>query len=497
MRSIRKLARVSTRQRKWEKKMDDAEPESTSVSNPVSSQSHHVDSSSLSSRPTDLISVKSVIQSIETSQTITDIPSTSIDSKMISEVESKPPQSETDVSLTEVSQLTSTMDTDQSAITVSAMTTKPTSASQAHLDENNHRTLNLVTTNYPDNLATTVATNSPVNVSVTNFDGAAVNRQPMAMMMNAADIEAMSNEAVLEALREMATQSMTTAAQKSAQEEVFASIQKSIEAHHEEGEVVEVMPELDIKAVDLKVEREIQVHNDQPALDAAEVPTKTIALEIKTADVVFEVEQVDAVPPPVTDLPLEFPGMEHMANATYTADGQFDMSRLGRTATIHSRKPLVDGEANMAAADDDHGDEEKTGTMKSKKGTLKSKKGTLKQETEPPKDIYKHPGCFVTLLRLFFSTVNLIVFILALIGIGFGLYGQIQFRLKSKVHLDFDTDPTFIILICSLVIIVAAFNGLLGLFRGNGIMLKLFCIILTLLFLCVFVGGIAFFIIYG
>lgn len=150
----------------------------------------------------------------------------------------------------------------------------------------------------------------------------------------------------------------------------------------------------------------------------------------------------------------------------------------------------------MAAADDDHGEEEKTGTMKSKKGTLKSKKGTLKQETEPPKDIYKHPGCFVTLLRLFFSTVNLIVFILALIGIGFGLYGQIQFRLKSKVHLDFDTDPTFIILICSLVIIVAAFNGLLGLFRGNGIMLKLFCIILTLLFLCVFVGGIAFFIIY-
>ena len=475
--------------------MDDADLESTSVSNPVSSQSLNVDSSSLSSRPTDLVSVKSVIQSIETSQTITDIPTTLIDSKMISEIDSKASQSETDVSLTEISQLTSTLDTDQSAITVSAMPTKPTSASQAHLDENNHRTLDLVTTNYSDNLATTVATNSPVNVSVTNFDGAAVNRQPMAMMMNSADIEAMSNEAVLEALREMATQSMTAAAHKSAQEEVFASIQKSIEAHHEEGEVVEVMPELDIKAVDLKVEREIQVHNDQPALDAAHVPTTTIALEIKTADVVFEVEQVDAVPPPVTDLPLEFPGMEHMANATYTADGQFDMSRLGRTATIHSRKPLVDGEVTVAAADDD--EEEKTGTMKSKKGTLKSKKGTLKQETEPPKDIYKHPGCFVTLIRLLFGTLNLVVFILALIGIGFGLYGQIQFRLKSKVHLDFDTDPTFIILICSLVIIVAAFNGLLGLFRGNGIMLKLFCIILTLLFLCVFVGGIAFFIIYG
>ena len=137
---------------------------------------------------------------------------------------------------------------------------------------------------------------------MTNFDGQAVNRQPMAMMMNAADIEAMSNEAVLEALREMATQSMTTAAQKSAEEEVFASIQKSIE-NTEPNPDDEVFPDIDIKPVDLKVEREIQVHNDQPALDAQTVPTKTIALEIKTADVVFEVEQADAVPLPVTDLP--------------------------------------------------------------------------------------------------------------------------------------------------------------------------------------------------
>ena len=139
------------------------------------------------------------------------------------------------------------------------------------------------------------------------------------------------------------------------------------------------------------------------------------------------------------------------------------------------------------------------------------------------KDIYKHPGCFVSFLRLLFSIINLAIFVIALVGIGFGLYGQIQFRLKSKVHLDFDTDPTFIILICSLVIgkgsqiytyfyeqgdfyleknqpqskVVAAFNGLLGLFRGNSIMLKLFCGILTLLFLFVFIGGIAFFIIYG
>ena len=243
-------------------------------------------------------------------------------------------------------------------------------------------------------MATPVVTQtSPVNigeVSVTNFDGNAVNRTPMAMMMNAADIEAMSNEAVLEALREMATQSMTTAAQKSAQEEVFASIQKSIEAHHEEGEVVEVMPELDVKPVELKIEREIQVHNDQPALDAQQVPTKTIALEIKTADVVFEVEQADAPPPPVTDLPNEFPGMEGVSSQHFTADGQFDMSRLGRTATIHSRKPLVDGEKST-----DNGDE-KEATLKSKKGSLKSKKGTLKADAEPPK-----VGCQQFSLKLF------------------------------------------------------------------------------------------------
>ena len=46
--------------------------------------------------------------------------------------------------------------------------------------------------------------------------------------MNAHDIESMSNEAVLEALREMATQSMQQAADKSAAEEVFASMQKTI-----------------------------------------------------------------------------------------------------------------------------------------------------------------------------------------------------------------------------------------------------------------------------
>ena len=203
------------------------------------------------------------------------------------------------------------------------------------MDENNHRTLELRTTNFKPDLATPVKAppvTSPVavgDVSVSNFDGAAVNRQPMAMMMNVADIEAMSNEAVLEALREMATQSMTAAAQKSQQEEIFASIQKSIEATPPaEGAELEVFPELEIAKVDLKVEREIQVHNDQPALDAEQVPMKTIALEIKTADVVFDVEQADQEAQPNTDLPTSFAN-EAEANLAWNEKGEFDMSRQG------------------------------------------------------------------------------------------------------------------------------------------------------------------------
>ena len=67
------------------------------------------------------------------------------------------PPSETDVSLTEVSQL-SVPGSDSNTVsqTVSIMTTKPTSASQAKLDENNHRTLELTTTNFSTDLVTPV-----------------------------------------------------------------------------------------------------------------------------------------------------------------------------------------------------------------------------------------------------------------------------------------------------------------------------------------------------
>ena len=119
--------------------------------------------------------------------------------------------------------------------------------------------------------------------------------------MNAHDIESMSNEAVLEALREMATQSMQQAADKSAAEEVFASIQKTItnSGHQDQPpqngapltqteHIETVFPELEVKPVELKIEREI-VQEDQPK-SLTPMEQKTISLDIKTADVVFDVE---------------------------------------------------------------------------------------------------------------------------------------------------------------------------------------------------------------
>ena len=120
----------------------------------------------------------------------------------------------------------------------------------------------------------------------------------MAMLMNAHDIESMSNEAVLEALREMATQSMQQAVDKSAAEEVFASMQKTItDSGHQDGpsqngvpptQIETVFPDLEVKPVELKIEREI-VQEDQPK-SLTPMEQKTISLDIKTADVVFDVE---------------------------------------------------------------------------------------------------------------------------------------------------------------------------------------------------------------
>ena len=146
---------------------------------------------------------------------------------------------------------------------------------------------------------------------------------------------------------------------------------------------------------------------------------------------------------------------------------------LGRTMTMHSRKPLVG--ADTLPADSDRPISEK-------------EKKKLK-ESEPPKDEYKYPGCCVSLLRLLLSFVNVCCLLLGLILIGYGLYGQIRFRMGSS-RMDLATDPTFILLITGLVVTVTSFNGTLGFFRGNLLMLKFFGWILVLLFLAIFIGGI-------
>ena len=71
-----------------------------------------------------------------------------------------------------------------------------------------------------------------------------------------------------------------------------------------------------------------------------------------------------------------------------------------------------------------------------------------------------------------------------------GLYGQIKFRLKSGAKIDLETDPTFVTLILGVVITLTCFNGTVGFFRGNTLMLKFFGWILVLLFLIIFIGGI-------
>jgi len=113
-----------------------------------------------------------------------------------------------------------------------------------------------------------------------------------------------------------------------------------------------------------------------------------------------------------------------------------------------------------------------------------------KIEVEPPKESYKYPGICVSVLRLILSFVNTICFIAGLVFIGMGLYGQIMFRLKAAAKIDLETDPTFVTLIIGVIITLTTFNGTVGFFRGNTLMLKFFGWILVILFLLIFIGGI-------
>ena len=146
---------------------------------------------------------------------------------------------------------------------------------------------------------------------------------------------------------------------------------------------------------------------------------KTKTLEIKTANVIFEVENPDNPLQPNTDLPTEFPTDDlpaHLQPSSFNENGEFDIAKLhsqtlGRSGTMHSRKQLLDSATGIAApareeqADQAAGDKQKDGKKK-------------KKVVEPPKESYKYPGICVSVLRLILSFVNTICFIAGLVFIG-------------------------------------------------------------------------------
>ena len=131
------------------------------------------------------------------------------------------------------------------------------------------------------------------------------------------------------ALRSMATQSMKTAAEKSQQEELFASMKAKMENPDEEESPTPKLPEIEIAQPSLVLERQIQglkfrnanirvskkyqghnfllflVHDD--VIIEKDEP-KTNVVEIKTANINFEVEEMEDLElKPDLGLPDEFP----------------------------------------------------------------------------------------------------------------------------------------------------------------------------------------------
>ena len=234
------------------------------------------------------VSIKSIIAGIETNQTISEIPNIPVDDN------NEEPVSESVFSeFTSVSELPESTRNSVSVSVNNSVTKISEGATNSTITQKspkNHRAIEVIAppVKGPIGYSSAVA-------SATSFDASKVNRQmnqrePMAMMMNVGDIEAMFNEAVLEALREMATQSMQQAVDKSAQEEVFASMKRATlernppyssapatsavqpkqAQHHllqDQVEIINPFPELEIKPFNLTLEREI-VHDEtaQPPL---------------------------------------------------------------------------------------------------------------------------------------------------------------------------------------------------------------------------------------
>lgn len=326
----------------------------------------------------------------------------------------------------------------------------------------NHRAIEVV----PPLPLKTFGRKAPVE-SKPEVDGEHINNNPLNVLLQDDQYANMSNEAVMDALRSMATQSLQRAADKSANDELFASMKKAQEEELEQ-ENHPSLPEISIIQPSLVLERQIQVHDEV----ITERDEQKI-VQVKTANINFEVEEMDPRElKPDLGLPDVFP------EVTEAEKAQFDVSKLNRTMTMGSRRKLISTES--AAKIDEL---EKGAKLKSKK------------TKKPPKMSYRYPGCCVSILRVLLSFCNLLTLLAGIACIILGIYGQIKFRfgVESNDTLAVATDPTFILLIIGLIIMVVSFNGAFGFFRGNTIMLKFFGWILVLIFLGLFVGGIVVF----
>lgn len=203
----------------------------------------------------------------------------------------------------------------------------------------------------------------------------------------------MSNQAVMDALRSMATQSLKRAVVKSANEELFAGM---VKAKREEDELQndESNPApyqgLNIIQPTLTLERQIQVHDEL----ITEKEEQTV-VEIKTANISFEVEELDERElKPDLGLPDVFP---EVTDPSQFDPSLFDITKLDRTMTMNSQRRLISSESAVKISKI----EEETKNIK-----------TGKKAVKPPKMSYRYPGCCVSLLRVFLSLWNTVTLLL-------------------------------------------------------------------------------------
>jgi len=287
-----------------------------------------------------------------------------------------------------------------------------------------------------------------------------INNSPFNVIMNEKDYEDMSNEEVMEAVRQMATNAMAQAATKAATTEVLG---RAVTSNQEQESEEIVLPIIEVTKPKLSVERQIQVH-DEVVVEKEEPEI----VEVVISNVQFD-EQVlnDETDKIDLGLPDVFPGAEHVSS-------EFDISKLTRTMTMNSQKRLISAETLQTKAEEDS------------KSTPKKKK---KKELHI-KQSYRTPGCCVAFNRMLLTVLNFLVMIFGVALLVLGVMGQIKFHTAQMKTENVIMDPSFILLIAALISIVVSFNGGFGFFRGNLIMMRFFGWMLTAIFLCIFIGGI-------